>query len=49
MSCDYSYSIYNIIIFEKKLEIIKDSLNKKIIVKIMNYLCRAKTTLIIDQ
>ena len=35
---------------EKKVEIIKDSLNKKkITVKIMNYLCRAKTTLIIDQ
>ena len=42
----YIISLYMI---EKKLEIIKDSLNKKIIVKIMNYLCRAKTTLIIDQ
>jgi hypothetical protein len=34
---------------ERKIEILKDSLNKKIIVKIMNYLCRAKTTLIFDQ
>ena len=43
----YIISLYMI---EKKVEIIKDSLNKKkITVKIMNYLCRAKTTLIIDQ
>ena len=34
---------------ERKIEIIKDSVNKKVIVRIMNYLCRAKTTLIIDQ
>ena len=36
----YIISLYMI---EKKVEIIKDSLNKKkITVKIMNYLCRAK-------
>ena len=42
----YIISLYMI---ERKIEILKDSLNKKIIVKIMNYLCRAKTTLIFDQ
>ena len=33
---------------EKEIVIVKDSLNKKIIVKVMNYLCRAKTTLIFE-
>ena len=41
--------IISLFMIEKKLEIIKDSVNKKVIVLIMNYLGRAKTTLIFDQ
>ncbi len=42
----YIISLFKI---EKNLEIIKDSVNKKVIVLIMNYLGRAKKTLIFDQ
>jgi len=41
----YIISLY---LIEKKIVIMKDSLNKKIIVKVINYLCRAKTTLSFD-